>query len=131
MKFWMFTVACCLVLSSAVAMAQQNYDFLKRDNPFGSAEQPQQQPVGVFGFCWMTGPVPNTKNIEITNVFQTQQSPSTLELELAGYERGLGINASFECTVDMYQVQQSHFTQKISSLAQQGYSIGQIQVRPH
>jgi hypothetical protein len=128
MKLSMLTLAGCLVLSPAAA--QQTYDSLKRDNPFGSAEQ-QQQAVGTFGFCWMSGPVPNTKQVMITNVFQTQQSASTLQAELESYERGLGTNAGFECTVDMSQVQHSRSNQKISSLLQQGYSIGKIDVRPH
>ena len=131
MKLSILALAASLVIGTA--SAQQGYDFLKRDNPFGSREQQQQQQqtVGAFGFCWMSGPVPNTKEVMITDVFQTQQSPSTLKAELDSYERGLGINASFECTVDTSQVQQSRFLQKMSSLSQQGYSIGQVKVRPH
>jgi hypothetical protein len=112
------------------AAAQQGYDFLKRDNPFGSAEQPAQG-AGMFGFCWMNKPVPNTKNIMITNVFATQQNVSTLQNELDSYERGLGVDATFECTVDSSQAQNSRFSQKIAAFSQLGYSIGQVRVRPH
>ena len=110
--------------------AQQGYDFLKRDNPFGSGQNPSQGP-GMFGFCWMNAPVPNTKNIMITDVFATSQTASTLKAELDNYERGLGIAATFECTVDSAQVQNSRFAQKIAAFSQLGYSIGQVKVRPH
>lgn len=87
MKLSMLILAGCLVLEDP-AVAQQNYDFVKRDNPFGSQQQQQQQQVlGAFGFCWMSSPMPNTKQVMITNVFQTQQSASTLKAELEIYQR--------------------------------------------
>ena len=112
------------------ASAQKGYEFLTRDNAFGSAENAPQGP-GAFGFCWMSAPVPNTKNIYVTNVFATQQSPSTLKSELDNYERGLGISATFECTVDSSQAQNARFQQKMAAFSQMGYSIGQVNVRPH
>jgi hypothetical protein len=124
----MLILALSLVVGPVAA--QQGYDFLRRDNPFGSAEHPAQGP-GTFGFCWMNEPVPNTKNISITNVFATQQSASALKNELDSYERGLGVAATFDCTVDSSQVQNSRFTQKIAAFSQLGYSIGQVRVRPH
>jgi hypothetical protein len=110
--------------------AQQGYDFLKRDNPFGSAENAPQGP-GAFDFCWMNEPVPNTKNIYITNVFPTQQSASTLKSEVDSYERGLGVAATFECTIDSAQAQNARFRQKIAAFSQLGYNIGRVNVRPH
>lgn len=69
MKLPMLTLAACVVFGPA--SAQQGYDFLKRDNPFGAAEGQHEPPVGEFALCWATGVVPNTKNMIISNVFQT------------------------------------------------------------
>jgi hypothetical protein len=114
------------------ASAQQGYDFLKRDNPFGAAERQHQAPVDEFALCWTTGVVPNTKNMIISNVFQTQQTASMLKDELERYEQSQGINVSFECVIHgSQQAQQSRSSQKISSLSLQGYNISQVQVRPH
>lgn len=126
----MLTLVACLVLGPA--SAQQGYDFLKRDNPFGAAEGQHQAPVGDFALCWTTGVVPNTKKMIISNVFQTQQTASMLKDELERYEQSQGINVSFECTIDKsQQAQQSRSGQKISSLSGQGYNISQVQVRSH
>jgi hypothetical protein len=149
MKIPMLILAAWLMIG--LASAQQGYDFLKRDNPFGAAEQshgldflkrdnafgaaeqPQDQlPGSDFALCWTTAPVPNTKNMIISNVFETRQTVSVLVAQLEQSERRQGINVSFECVIDgSRQAQRTRFMQKISSLSQQGFNISQIQVRPH
>jgi hypothetical protein len=113
------------------AAAQQGYDFLKRDNPFGSAEQLPQRVDGDFGFCWTSGPAPNTKNMIISNVFPTKQTVSKLKDELEKFYQGQGISVSFECAVDSSQQAQQLSRQKISSFSLLGYNISQVQIRPH
>lgn len=117
-------------LMSSPAMAQSGYDFLTRDNPFGSAQNALPS-SGNFGLCWTTGTVPNTKQVLVTNVFATQQTPASLEAEINGYERSIGVNVSFTCSVDGPQAQQARFSQMIASASQQGFDIGNVQVRPH
>ena len=97
-----------------------------------TAPQVPPPPQGNFALCWTLNPVPNTKNMIISDVFQTQQTESFLENELAQYYQGNGISVKFKCQIDQSQPNQLALSkQKISTISLQGYNINQVRVKPH
>jgi len=100
--------------------------------PLPPPQQPQQlppppTPVGDFVFYYTTDPVPGTKNMMVTNVWQTQESASQIENELDTFERSQGINVSFRCSIEPSRAtQQTKLQQMISSYSLRGYNIAQV-----
>jgi hypothetical protein len=63
----------------------------------------------------------------ISDVFEIQETAATIENRITQYERGLGVDVSFRCTVEpSQQAQSGRLQQTVAAFSQRGLSIDQV-----
>ena len=91
--------------------------------------QPMPQQYGTYMLCYSNDPVPGTKNMFISNVFQTNQTEADEQKNFNQFATQQRYNVTFTCQSGDSRQRQQQLGQITVNFANRGYNVNQIRHR--